>query len=66
MVELDSVLNGVIQGGVAGVISIFIIKYILPKLDRIEELLVRIDTKTQKCVKNGKLEHEKITIQGRT
>lgn len=54
----EAVLSGAVQGGVSTVICILMIKYILPKLDRLDfridentKVLSRVEAKIDKCDK---------------
>ena len=44
----EAIIQGITQGGVSALSIFLTVKYILPRLDRQTELLVKIDTKITK------------------
>ena len=40
----NALIQGVVSGGITGITLIFLIKYILPKLDKIEDSMIKVSS----------------------
>ena len=54
MIE-EALISGVVQGGVAGFTIFMTFKYVLPKLDKIEDKVTEVHTLVQGCKKKAKV-----------